>query len=176
MSDRDLSCEFRIRIYCLRIRYREVERTVLVSGFHVWSSVVAGGELQRGGGLVHQPELEGRFESEGRGLAREGNVGSPLLNHHGPRPIELVFCTLFSIPAPPFRLGLSFNFVLGTFWIVCVRFISLVFDNYLFWFNLIIVSMLEFQLIFFICFEFQISLNVRTKIDNWSYNFILLIV
>ena len=79
MSDRDWSCEFRIRICGLRIRDREVERAVLVSGFHVWSSAAADDELRCGAGLVRRPGLEGMFEREGRGLECEGDFGSPLL-------------------------------------------------------------------------------------------------
>lgn len=123
----DFACEFIIRTCGLRIRDREVERTVLVSGFHVWSSAAAEYELRRGGGLVHRLELEGRFERGGHGLAREGDVGSPLLNQSGPRPIELLSYTLFSSIAPPFRLGLLFSFTLGPFWTVYVTFISFCF-------------------------------------------------
>ncbi|CAL5200131.1 unnamed protein product [Lathyrus oleraceus] len=123
MSDRDWSCEFRIRICGLRIRDREVERAVLVFGFYVRSSTAADDELWRGRGLVRRPGLKGMFERDGRGLECEGDFGSPLLKQHGPRPIALLSYTVFSSIAPPFRLGLSCSFTLGPFWTVCFRFI-----------------------------------------------------
>lgn len=99
------SCEFvrraRIVTFGYQIWNRDVETILLVFGFHVWSSSAVGDELRHGGGLFSDQGMEGMFERWEVIWHVRKEFRSPLMKLIGPRPMELLLCTLDLSLTPP---------------------------------------------------------------------------